>query len=168
MTRPLREHELVIETFEPPVMPQATLTAEQQQELVELNRIMAAGDGVLRVGRLLGQGVGRALLFVRITDGVERAVLGASPPGLAARLRETRSSLLTDLIVTEEHRGRGIGTLLVRDALRLTLLSGLQRLTLEVRRDNLPAIRIYERLGFDIAPGEDAAEVVMISRKVVP
>ena len=164
MIRPFLEHELSIETYDPPVMPAVSLTEEQQQELAELNRIMAAGDGVLRVGRLFGQGVGRSLIFLRITGAVERAVLGASAPGFAAQLRAGRSALLTDLIVSEEHRGRGIGTLLVRDALRVTVAAGLVRLSLEVRRDNVPALRIYQRLGFEIAGGED--EVVMVSRRV--
>src|SRR5688500_14554441 len=105
---------------------------------------MVAGDGVLRVGRLLGQGVGRALIFLRITPAVERAVLAPSPPGFADDLRARDSGLLTDLIVSEEQRCRGIGTLLVRDALRVAAAAGRSRLSLEVRRDNLAALRIYE------------------------
>jgi GNAT superfamily N-acetyltransferase len=154
--------ELVIETYPPPVFPAVALTPDQERELEALNRIMEAGDGVLRIGRLAGQGVGRALVFLRVTAAVEKAVLGASAPGFAGRLRRERSALLTDLVVAEEHRGRGIGRLLVRDALAVAAAAGCARLTLEVRRDNAPALRIYRELGFIIE--DDPGEVATVSR----
>ena len=40
MIRPLREHELSIETYEPPVMPAIALTPEPHQELVELKLLV--------------------------------------------------------------------------------------------------------------------------------
>jgi ribosomal protein S18 acetylase RimI-like enzyme len=152
-----------IETYPPPVAAAAPLTPAQTLELAALNVMLAAGDGVLRVARVAGNGVGRSLIFFRITAEVEAMVLGASQPGFAQVLRSTRSALLTDLIVVESHRGRGIGTLLVEDALELTRLAALPRLSLEVRRDNLAAGRIYRRLGFELI-GD--GEVAMCTRAV--
>jgi GNAT superfamily N-acetyltransferase len=146
-----------IETYPPPVTATTQLTPAQSLELVALNRMLAAGDGVLRVARLDGKGVGRALLFFRITPEVEAMVLGGSQPGFAGALRAGRSSLLTDLVVAPSHRGRGIGPQLVEDALALTGHAGLLRLSLEVRRDNAVALRMYARLGFELSGDGDVA-----------
>lgn len=154
-----------IETYPPPVAATAQLTPAQSLELAALNRMLAAGDGVLRVARVDGRGVGRALLFFRITAEVERMVLGGSQPGFADALRAADSALLTDLVVVESHRGRGIGTLLVEDALALSARAGLVRLSLEVRRDNAVALRMYARLGFEIS-GD--GEVATCSRAAIP
>jgi ribosomal protein S18 acetylase RimI-like enzyme len=152
-----------IESYAPPVTASAALTREQSQELAALNGMLAAGDGVLRVARVGGHGVGRALLFFRITPAVEAMVLSASAPGLADALRAEGSALLTDLVVLETHRRRGIGSVLVEDALALTRDRRLRRLSLEVRRDNLAACRMYTRLGFELS-GE--GEVVTCWRDV--
>lgn len=154
-----------IETYPPPVTATAQLTPAQSLELAALNRMLAAGDGVLRVARVEGRGVGRALLFFRITPDVEAMVLVGSQPGFAEALRAGRSALLTDLVVVDSQRGRGIGTHLVEDALELTARAGLARLSLEVRRDNLPALRMYARLGFELSGDGDVATC---SRAVVP
>jgi GNAT superfamily N-acetyltransferase len=150
----------------PPVTPLATLTPRQLDELTARNRLKGAGHAVLRVARLGGQGVGRAMIFIKITADVERAVLGPSPAGFIARLRGGDCALLTDLIVSEEQRGRGIGAVLVRDALRVAAGAGLGRLSLEVRPDNEPAMRLYRRLGFE--RGGDGDGTVILSRAVAP
>jgi ribosomal protein S18 acetylase RimI-like enzyme len=154
----------VIETYGPPVTVTVPLSEAQEAELRALNAILTAGDGVLRVARIAGKTVGRSLLFVRISELVERTVLAFSGPGMGAKLRGMESAFLTDLVVAEDRRGRGIGTRLVRDALRLTFAAGLARLTLEVRRENLGALRIYERLGFELRGDGD---VVTCTRLVV-
>ena len=153
-----------IVTHPPPVVATAPLTPAQTDELAALNAMLAAGDGVLRVASIEGHGgVGRALLFFNITPAVEAMVLAASAPGFADTLRATESALLTDLIVVEKQRRHGVGTRLVEDALALTRRRALRRLSLEVRRDNLAACRMYERLGFELSgPGD----VVMCSRRV--
>jgi ribosomal protein S18 acetylase RimI-like enzyme len=140
--------DLVIESFTPPVAARGPLSDKQLEELSALNGILACGDGVLRIARLGPSGVGRALVFLRISEAVERAVLGPSGPELAPWLRGARSALLTDLIVVEGFRRRGVGRRLVDDACRLARASGLARLTLEVRRDNVAASLLYESLGF--------------------
>jgi hypothetical protein len=46
------------------------------------------------------------------------------------------------------HRGRGLGTALILQALHGFRLSGLGRAFLEVTAENDPAVRVYRRLGF--------------------
>jgi ribosomal protein S18 acetylase RimI-like enzyme len=50
--------------------------------------------------------------------------------------------------VLVEHRGKGIGTALVRAAIDLAKAAGLTRIELTVREHNERAISLYERLGF--------------------
>lgn len=50
--------------------------------------------------------------------------------------------------VLETHRGKGIGTELVQRALEYLHSSGVRTVKLEVRPDNVPARRIYEKMGF--------------------
>ena len=50
--------------------------------------------------------------------------------------------------VLMEHRGKGIGTALVRAAIDLAKAAGLTRIELTVRKHNERAITLYERLGF--------------------
>lgn len=49
--------------------------------------------------------------------------------------------------VAPELRRQGLGRLLLRQAMHKALESGAERLLLEVQDGNLPAIRLYERLG---------------------
>lgn len=53
-----------------------------------------------------------------------------------------------NLGITPEHRGRGLGTHLLYQALYGFYLSGLRRAYLEVTAQNSGAVRLYERLGF--------------------
>ncbi len=55
---------------------------------------------------------------------------------------------LNNVAVGPAHRGKGAGQALLRFVLRLAAGLGAQRATLEVRRSNLPALRLYGRLGF--------------------
>ena len=50
--------------------------------------------------------------------------------------------------ITPEHRGRGVGTGLVVQALRGFRDAGLTRVCLEVTAQNVVAVRLYRRLGF--------------------
>jgi len=62
-------------------------------------------------------------------------------------------------------RGRGAATSLLEHVIQAGASRGAERATLEVRRSNAPARRLYERLGFEVAatrpnyyvsPSEDA------------
>jgi [ribosomal protein S18]-alanine N-acetyltransferase len=72
---------------------------------------------------------------------------------------------INNLAVRGDFRGRGVGTALLEHVLQAGATRGAARATLEVRRSNVPARRLYERMGFEIAatrpnyyvsPAEDA------------
>ncbi|MEE2935699.1 MAG: GNAT family N-acetyltransferase [Planctomycetota bacterium] len=55
---------------------------------------------------------------------------------------------IQNLGIDPDHRGRGLGTILLSRAAEGFRAEGLPRMHLEVTTDNTPAIRLYERLGF--------------------
>jgi ribosomal-protein-alanine N-acetyltransferase len=58
---------------------------------------------------------------------------------------------INNLAVRPECRRGGVGRALVEHALDAAAREGARRATLEVRRSNAPALRLYERLGFKAA-----------------
>ncbi len=58
---------------------------------------------------------------------------------------------INNVAVREDFRGRGIGKALLEHVLEAGARRGAERATLEVRRSNTPARRLYERLGFEVA-----------------
>lgn len=58
---------------------------------------------------------------------------------------------INNLAVHPAHRGRGLGRTLLRGALAAAARQGIRRATLEVRRSNGPALRLYEGAGFSVA-----------------
>ena len=58
---------------------------------------------------------------------------------------------INNLAVAPAHRGAGAGAALLRAILREGSGMGARRATLEVRRSNEAARRLYERLGFSVA-----------------
>jgi len=58
---------------------------------------------------------------------------------------------LGDIAVLPELRGRGIGSLLLRESITLAAGRGARFLHLEVRHGNEVARRLYEKAGFDVA-----------------
>ena len=59
-----------------------------------------------------------------------------------------------DLAVLPEHRGRGIGRLLLDEVEKRARQRGCCKLTLEVRTDNGRALGLYERVGFEPSGGD--------------
>jgi ribosomal protein S18 acetylase RimI-like enzyme len=57
---------------------------------------------------------------------------------------------LYSIAVDDRHRGAGLGRRLLADAERVAVVHRKRVLRLEVREDNLPAIRLYERRGYRI------------------
>lgn len=55
---------------------------------------------------------------------------------------------ITNLAVAVAYQGKGVGSNLVNQMIRLMTLLGKQQMTLEVRRDNTKAQGLYRRLGF--------------------
>jgi ribosomal-protein-alanine N-acetyltransferase len=58
---------------------------------------------------------------------------------------------INNLAVRGDFRAQGVGTALLQHVLQAGAGRGAQRATLEVRRSNAPARRLYERLGFEVA-----------------
>jgi [ribosomal protein S18]-alanine N-acetyltransferase len=58
---------------------------------------------------------------------------------------------INNIAVRRDFQGRGLGTALLEHVLRAGASRGAERATLEVRRSNTPARRLYERLGFEVA-----------------
>jgi L-amino acid N-acyltransferase YncA len=52
--------------------------------------------------------------------------------------------------IVEEHRGRGLGRLLIAAAIDAAKKKGLTRLELIVREENLAAVTLYKKMGFEI------------------
>jgi [ribosomal protein S18]-alanine N-acetyltransferase len=81
---------------------------------------------------------------------------------------------INTLAVHPECRRQGLATLLMRQLLNVAQAEGATRALLEVRRSNVPAIRLYESLGFAVAdvrrdyythPEEDA---LILARQTLP
>jgi len=58
---------------------------------------------------------------------------------------------INNLAIRPEFRRQGMATALLEQAMALAAREGARRATLEVRRSNAPARRVYERLGFEVA-----------------
>ena len=55
---------------------------------------------------------------------------------------------VTNIALTSAQRGRGLGKVLMTRLMCAAAARGAERMTLEVRPSNTPALRLYERLGF--------------------
>lgn len=68
--------------------------------------------------------------------------------GYAGLMKIQDEGDITDIVVEEAFRGRGIGRGLISELLAEGRKCGLHAFTLEVRAGNAAAIRLYEQLGF--------------------
>jgi ribosomal protein S18 acetylase RimI-like enzyme len=84
--------------------------------------------------------------FVAIDDGRVVGWCDVKP-----KMHETRRhSGALGMGVAASHRGRGLGSALLRATLDTAHARGLSRIELVVRADNTAAIALYERFGFDL------------------
>jgi ribosomal protein S18 acetylase RimI-like enzyme len=93
----------------------------------------------------------REFLAGPLRRGTARAYLLRTGPGEAAvaygMLRDDGDHLWLSCGVTEAERGSGLGVLMVRF---LTASAGRGPVRLEVRQDNEPARRVYEKAGYAV------------------
>lgn len=81
----------------------------------------------------------------------------------------SRKGHIVSVAVLPEHRGKGLGRILVEEALKAAKEKGCKEMYLEVRVTNSIAIRLYETLGFKVVQklyryyrdGEDAYLMAM-------
>jgi ribosomal protein S18 acetylase RimI-like enzyme len=89
--------------------------------------------------------------FVRSPTAALRVVVdtvGIAGYSLLVFRAGSRVARLYSIAIDGRTRGRGLGAMLLADAERTAAGRGLDRLGLEVREDNGPAIQLYERLGY--------------------
>jgi len=65
-------------------------------------------------------------------------------------LRIVRKGHVISIAVLPEHRRQGIASALLREAMRGMQAYGVRECFLEVRVSNTPAIRLYQKMGFQI------------------
>ena len=84
-------------------------------------------------------------------DGIAVAAMGFSLDEDAAYVVDDvrRHGTVTDLVVQEEWRGRGVGRLMLEEAERLTREAGFKRLVIGALVANEKAERTYRAFGFD-------------------
>jgi ribosomal protein S18 acetylase RimI-like enzyme len=85
-------------------------------------------------------------------------VVDGEPAGRLYVHRGDTEIRIVDIALLPEHRGKGIGTRLLRD-----VIAEGKRVTIHVERMN-PALRLYERLGFEVA--EDKGVYLFLERQL--
>jgi ribosomal protein S18 acetylase RimI-like enzyme len=85
-------------------------------------------------------------------------VVDGEPAGRLYLHRGDTEIRIVDIALLPEYRGNGVGTTLLRD-----VIAEGKRVTIHVERMN-PALRLYERLGFEIA--EDKGVYLLLERQV--
>jgi ribosomal protein S18 acetylase RimI-like enzyme len=105
--------------------------------------------------------------------GLGRKSMGRAFKGLfsfiggSGKYRSQGNAQILSIAVANNRRGVGIGTRLVEEALKYLEKGKVSEVRLEVRPDNLPARRIYEKLGFVVKgtiPTIIGESLVMIKR----
>jgi len=76
------------------------------------------------------------------------AVCEGSVIGYVCLMSLFEEAQIMDIAVAPEHRAKGVGRMLLEQAIAVAREKGAERLVLEVRQSNVPAIRLYEYFGF--------------------
>lgn len=64
-------------------------------------------------------------------------------------------------VVVDAYQGRGIATALLRHLVSIARGAGLNALTAEILHENVPMLKVFERLGFERRPVTDATVIHM-------
>lgn len=82
---------------------------------------------------------------------IATAFIGGSLAGYVAVSRGwNKCAQIDDLMVSRDHRRRGVGQALMDEAIRWAKERGLPMVRLETQSTNVPALRFYERYGFKL------------------
>ena len=113
-------------------------------------RLLHSASAEVRVYEEAGQVTGNAVLLCRSNSAQAR---------------------LYSLVVHPQHQGRGIARALLESLDRAAAARGCNRLSLEVRADNAPALRLYQKAGFQLIRQitdyyEDHASALRLEKRV--
>lgn len=79
------------------------------------------------------------------------ALVDGNAVGYAGMWKVFDEGHITNIAVHPEFRKSGVGGLLMEKLLQIAKEEGIQGLTLEVRKGNLPAQKLYQKYGFESA-----------------
>lgn len=96
-----------------------------------------------------------------LEQGLRLVAFDPGPAGLVGAFPKPSGLYLYSMWVRSSHRGRGIGEELVNAVLAWAADQGWQLVRLRVYDDNLPARRLYKRLGFVDAEEPEHMEYVV-------
>ena len=65
------------------------------------------------------------------------------------QVADNKTAVIHILAVSPDYQGKGFGSEMVREAIRLAQDNGMQAIRLDALASNIPAHRMYERLGFE-------------------
>jgi ribosomal protein S18 acetylase RimI-like enzyme len=96
-----------------------------------------------------------------VERGLKLVALAPGPVGLVGAASQPSGLHLYSMWVRSSHRGRGVGEALVKAVLAWAAEQGWNVVRLRVYDDNLPARRLYKRLGFVDADEPEHMEFVV-------
>ena len=67
----------------------------------------------------------------------------------ARQVKDDEAAVIHILAVSPDWQGKGVGTEMIREAVRLAQSRGMKAIRLDALASNTPAHRLYERLGFE-------------------
>jgi ribosomal-protein-alanine N-acetyltransferase len=123
---------------------QAVILPARQADLAAVFRIAEASFPIPWPLEELHKELSRPFSALRVL----RPCKGARVAAFLNHWRVADELQLMNVAVAPDHRRRGYGNALLRDLLHLAGIEAISAITLEVRRSNVAAIRLYERHGF--------------------
>lgn len=109
-------------------------------------------SGRTNIGDYARKIAGQAATFEAWSDGMLVGLVAAY-----CNDQGTRIAYVTNMSVMQEWMGRGIAERLLRECLAHAAAVRMRQVRLEVSKDNVPAIKLYKKLGFAAVGVADAA-----------
>ncbi len=88
--------------------------------------------------------------IARMLVGRDHRLAGKAVVGYVVYWQVADEMQLHNIAVRKDQRKRRVASLLLREVIRASQLEGARSVTLEVRRSNLPAQKLYEKFGFSV------------------
>ena len=119
-------------------------------DLSDLHAIESIENVAFSADRLSRRSLRNFIASPRVALLVAESKGGISGYALLAYRKGSQIARLYSIAIEPGNARRGVGSALVHACIQDALKRGCQKLRLEVRVDNSPAIRFYERLGFEV------------------